>query len=756
MLKIVFCMSNLRTKLIAIVLILVSAEEAYAQLTLENIFLTDKYFAKQADDITFLHNQPLFAKLTTSSKKTVVSFYNNKNEKTQEWPLTSPAGYKATEWRNLIISNTDNYFMTGCNYEQLYRYSFLCNYFYGDKNGVLTALSDEKQLYPTFSPNDKKIAFIKNNNLFYKDIATNTEKQITNDGAWNKIINGKSDWVYEEELKLTRAYEWNAQSNKIAYLKFDESNVKEYQIPLYYDMQYPNYFIYKYPKVGEENSKVSVWVYDIESKKNKQILLTFSYEYIPRIYWNKTGDEIIVMLLNRHQDTLQLVGYNINSKRTRQLYLETDKAYVEIPETVLFLSDNSFMITSEKDGFNQIYHYDKDGKLLKQVTQSANWEKRTIIERKDTQEIIYHLEVTDVYGIDEKHKIVYFQANKNMSAERNLFSVNYETSQIKPLGATLVGEKYNGVSTARFSNDFSFYIKSFSNITTPPIISIHSLVDSSVTTIENNQYLIDSLLPIIPEKRIGSYMNTNGICNTYGIFPKNCFSADNNTKYPVFFYVYGGPGNEEVVNEWNSRSNNLFLYYLAQQGIHVVCIDPRGSGGKDAAFKKSTFLNLGKYETEDILDYAKYMKENFSNHIDTSRFGIYGWSYGGFLAADCLFEGKNVFKAAIAAAPVSNWSLYNDIYTERYMRTPKENSIGYTSFNPNVLAKKLNGNLLLIHGTADDNVHFQHSIQLINALNAANKTYQLYIYPDAEHGTTGKKMRHDLYTKIYLFLKDKL
>lgn len=758
-------MLNIRTKITALFLILSFYKTGYGQLTLENIFLTDKYIPVQTDDIQFLHTKPLFARLINTHSGGNISFYNSKNEKTDQLTLTTrdvSPNNKNISWRDLIISHSDKQFLLSCNCEQLYRRSFFCHYFTGDEKGMLTPLSDAPQIYPTFSPDDKYVAFVKGNNLFYKNIADGKEVQITKDGEWNKIINGKSDWVYEEELELTRAYAWNAKSDKIAYLKFDEQEVKEYSIPMYYDMQYPNYFNYKYPCVGEKNSTVSVWLYDVKSNKNRQIFLPFSYEYIPRIYWNASGDEIIAMLLNRHQDSLQLVGYNLKTKKTRQLYLETDKAYVDIPETVQFLSDNSFIISSEKDGFNHLYHYDKDGKLIRQITASDNWEKQLIIGKKDTLEIMYHLEVTDVYGIDEKHKTIYFQANKNISTERNLFSVNYETLQIKPLGETFVGKKYTGVNTARFSNDFSFYIKNFSNITTPPLISIHSLSDTSSIIIEDNQYLRDSLLPMLPEKRIGSYSNTEGAFNTYGIFPKNYFSSADTAKYPVFFYEYAGPGNEEVINKWNSGSSNLFLYYLAQQGIEVHCIDPRGSGGKGAAFKKQTFLNLGKYETEDILDYVKFMKDNSGNnanfafHIDTSRFGIFGWSYGGFMAANCLFAGNDVFKAAIAAAPVSNWNLYDDIYTEKYMRTPQENPTGYNSYNPTVLAKNLKGNLLLIHGTADDNVHFQHSIQLINALNAANKTYQLYIYPDAEHGTTGKKMRFDLYNKIYQFLKEKL
>lgn len=721
-------MPNVHTKTIAILFILCSFLRSFGQLTLENIFLTNKYSAKRADDILFLHQQAGIARLTTTLGMPAISLYNSKNEKTQEWNLTPPPSQMKKEWSNLTISNSDNLFLVGSDFERLYRYSFSCNYYFGDKSGAMKALSDGKQLYPSFSPDDRRIAFVKNNNLFYKDIASNTEIQITKDGEWNKIINGKSDWEYEEELKLTRAYEWNSQSDRIAYLKFDESEVKGYQIPLYYDMQYPNYFNYKYPKVGEENSKVSVWIYDLKSKKNKAIIFPYSYEYIPRIYWNASGDEIVAMLLNRHQDSLQLVGYNIKTKKTRLLYVETDKAYVEVPVTVKFLTDNSFIITSEKDGFNHLYHYDKDGKLLKQLTTG-------------------NFEVKAFYGADEKNKLIYFQSNEGNSIETAIFSLNYENLEKKRISVQ------NGSNKAIFSNDFSFYLHTFSDSKTPPQISLQQIHSDAKFPIESNAQLQDVLSGIPQKKFIQIPVDDNPLHSLNGwIIQPDTLSILR--KYPVLLYVYGGPGDQEVLNEW-TQTRDLFFNFLAEQGYIVACVDNRGTGGRGSEFKKCTFLNLGKLETEDQNRVAQYFA-SWEYYIDENRIGIYGWSYGGFLAANCLFEGNDVFKTAVAAAPVSNWNLYNNIYTERYMRTPQENPKGYNNYNPNVLSKNLKGNLLLIHGTADDNVHFQHSIQLINALNAANKTYQLYIFPDAEHGTTGKKMRYDLYHKIYLFLKEKL
>ena len=717
-------MANLHTKIVAMLVILLTCKTGNSQLTLESIFLSDKYNAVATDDIQFLHTKPFFARLIRVKNGDKIGIFNSKNELQNEWKIAASPEQNKQHWSNLIISNTDTYFLVNKNCEHLYRRSILCDYFLGDGNGKLTPLSDTKQLYPTFSPDDKKIAFIKNNNLYFKEISGNSEIQITKDGEWNQIINGKSDWVYEEELNLTRAYEWNAKSDKIAYLKFDETNVKEYQLPYYYDLQYPNYFKYKYPKVGEENSKVTVWLFDMKSKKNTQIVLPFSYEYIPRIYWNASGDEVIALLLNRHQDSLQLVGYNIKTKKTRQLYLETDKAYVEVPKTVQFLSDNSFLLTSEKDGFNHLYQYDKNGKLIKQLTNGS-------------------FEVKDLYGIDEQHKLIYFLSNENNETETVVYRLNYETLEKQKVSAQ------NGNNKASFSFDFSLFINSYSSASVPPQITIeHVNADTSIV-IEDNKQLTDSL-NTISNKEFIKIPSKDYPLNAWMIKPKN---LDTVQKYPLLVYVYGGPNNQEVLNEWSSKSN-LFFNFLAEQGYVVACVDNRGTGGRGSEFKKCTYLNLGKTETEDQLMVAEYLGK--LPYIDKKRIGIFGWSYGGFLAANCLLEGNDIFKVGIAAAPVSNWNLYSSIYTEKYMRTPLENPLGYHNSNLNLKAKKLTGNLLLMHGTADDNVHFQHSIEFINALNIANKTYQLYLYPDAEHGTTGKKMRFDLYTKIYLYLKEKL
>ena len=700
---------------------------AYCQLTLEDIFLTDKYSPKTYPNVAFLHRKPLFAKFVERSGGKNIGFFNSQNEQTEEWKLSSFVWNGVDterDWSGLEFSNSDNYFLLSRNCETLYRNASSCDFVLGNAKGILTDLSEGKQYFPTFSEDDKKIAFVKSNNLYYRDILRNTEVQITKDGEWNKIINGKSDWVYEEELGLTRAFEWNASGDKIAYLKFDETNVKESSLPMYFDLKYPNFFSYKYPKVGEENAKVSLWWYDTKSSKNHKVALPVTFEYIPRIYWNASGNEIVVMLLNRHQDSLQLVAYDSKTKRLKQLYLESDKAYVEVPNCVKFLSDNSFLITSEKDGHNHLYHYDKDGNFIRQLTKGD-------------------FEVTEVYGVDEKNKMIYYQSNEDNEIETAIYKISYEQLTKQRLS------HQEGINTANFSSDFSYYLHKFSNVYTPPQLALQQTDFVDRVLLENNEELAASQKNI-PRKEFIKIPIHNQLFNAWIIRPSN---PDTTKKYPLLMYVYGGPGDREVLNEWEKR-RDLFYNFLAEQGYVVACVENTGTGNKGSAFKKATYMHLGKLETSDQAAAANY----FSSlpYIDKDRIGIFGWSYGAYIAINALFEANDIFKTAIAVAPITNWSIYDNVYTERYMRTPGENPLGYYENNPVFAAHKLKGNLLLIHGMADDNVQVQHTIQLVNALNEAHKLYQLYLYPDKDHGISGKTSRYDLFTKIFRFIQEKL
>ncbi len=720
-------MLKLRIKFTLTALIFLSYGIAFSQLTLEDILLNNKYAVEQGEDVEFLHTEPLFARLTDSMLKKNISFYNCKNEKVKEIILSEYTIENVLEdhdWSGLQFSASDNIFLLNKNCERAYRRSAACNYFIGTKDKKLTPLTKDKVYFPDISEDEQKIAYVKEHNLFLKNLKNNREVQITQDGKWNYIINGKSDWVYEEELELTKAFIWNKPSNKIAYLKFNEEAVKEYSIPFYYDMQYPNTFTYKYPKVGEKNSTITAWYYDLKSKKNKQIVIPYSYEYIPRIYWNSSGEEMVLMLLNRHQDSLQLIGYNIKNKQFRVLYKEYSNTYIDIPKEIQFLSDNSFLLNSEQSGFNHLYHFDSNGQLIRQLT-TGNYE------------------ITNTYGVCEKQKLIYYQSNEENELETNIYSLNYETGDKQKLSLS------PGTNNAQFSNDFSFYMNTYSSAITPPQLSIVHTVSGNKTLLEDNKTAKEALLGSPKKEFFKVYINDYYL-NAWMIKPTD---FDSTRQYPLLVYVYGGPGNQAVLNDW-SRSNQLYFNYLAQQGYIIACVDNRGTGGRGEVFKKMTFLNLGKYETEDQINAAKYFST--LKYINKDRIGIYGSSYGGYMAALCLLEGNTVFKAAIVVAPVTDWSLYDNIYTERYMHTIEENPKGYQQFNPLSLAEKLTGNLLLIHGTADDNVHFQHSIFFTNALNDANKNYDFIIYPDANHGMGNKKNRYDMYLKMTEFLKRKL
>jgi dipeptidyl-peptidase-4 len=712
-------------KILALFIFFTIHKLGFSQLNLETIFLENKYAENKLEDIQFVHTKSQFAILKSSDKGKVINFYSTQNELQQTIYLSlfqKEAVINTDKLNNLQFSNLDKHFLVSNSCSQLYRYSKSCNYLIGNVSGKFTSLSDAAQFYPTFSPNDKYIAFVKGNDLFYKTIESNTETKITQDGEWNKIINGKSDWVYEEELELKRAYEWNNESNRIAYLKFDEKEVNDFTIPIYGEAQYPYHFSYKYPKVGTQNAKVSLWYFDLKTKKNTHIKIPFSYEYIPRIYWNK--NEVVAMLHNRHQDTLQLISYNLKTKHWKQLYLETSNQYIDIPTSIQFLTDKSFFILSENDGFNHIYHYDENGKHGLQITNG-------------------NFEVSKIYCIDEKLKTIYYQSNEGNEIESAIFSVNYETKVKTKLSVN------NGVNDAIFSKDASFFIHTFSSDTIPPSASIVQTSSKNNAVILSNNTL-QKLTSKIPKKEFLKLNINENELNAWMIKPNQ---FDSTKKYPLLMYVYGGPHSQEVKNKWPSTLE-LFFNFLAEQGYVVACVDNRGTNGKGSVFKKSTFLQLGKLETDDQTKAAIY----FGNlpFIDNNKMAIFGWSYGGFMAANCLFNSNTAFKTAIAVAPVTDWNLYDNVYTERYMRTPEENPKGYSQFNPISAAEKLKGNFMLVHGTADENVQLQHSLALIKALNDANKSYRFYIYPDGAHGIGNNKTRYDLYLKMFQYLNETL
>ena len=621
----------------------------------------------------------------------------------------------------ILIANSTN---------PIFRHSFTADYYlYDTTTKNISKVFDFQVQEPTFSPDGKKIAFARENNLYVYDIASKQITAITTDGKKNSVINGITDWVYEEEFAFVRAFDWSKDSKKVAYIRFDESQVPEFSMSIFKKDLYPTVETFKYPKAGEKNSEVSLHIYDVASKGSQKVNLSqYSDFYIARMQWTNDANVLSAQVLNRHQDNLDLLFVDGNSGATKVVLNEKDKAYVDVTDNLTFLKDNSFIWTSEKDGFNHIYLYDKTGKLKNQVTK-GNWE------------------ITNYYGFDEKSNTVFYQSVENGSINRDVYSINLNGKNKLRLSKT------TGTNAATFSPNFQYFINTFSSATQPTTYTLNEAkTGAQVQVIEKNEALATKLKGYnLPSKEFFVLKTAKGNeLNAWILKPKDFDPAK---KYPVFMYQYSGPGSQQVNNDWNSNDDYWFQM-LAQQGYIVACVDGRGTGFKGAAFKKVTQKELGKYEVEDQIDAAKVIG-NYP-YVDKNRIGIWGWSYGGFMASNCLLKGADVFKMAIAVAPVTNWRFYDSIYTERYMQTPQENASGYDENSPINHVNKLKGKYLLIHGSGDDNVHVQNSMQMIEALIQANKQFDSQIYPDKNHGIYGGKTRIQLYNKMTNFIKENL
>jgi len=644
-----------------------------------------------------------------------------------------------TKTQSILVNGIDSYtfssdemqLLIANNTNQIYRHSFTADYFlYNLATKELTKILENVQ-EPTFSPDGKKIAYVKENNIFIYDLASKISSQITIDGKKNTIINGITDWVYEEEFAFVRAFDWSKDSKKIAYIRFDESQVPEFSMSVFSKDLYPKIETFKYPKAGEKNSLVSLHLYNVESKTTKKVDLSqYNDFYIPRIEWTNDANILSAKILNRHQDNLDLLFVDGTTAATKVILNEKDKSYIDFvdKDNLTFLNDNSFIWTSEKDGFNHIYHYDKTGKLINQVTK-GNWE------------------VTEYYGLDEKSKAVFYQSTENGSINRDVYRISLDGKNKTRLSQN------TGTNGATFSPNFQFFINSFSTASQPTIFSLNdSKTGKQIQNIENNETLASKLKDYnLPQKEFFVLKTEKGNeLNAWIMKPKD---FDSSKKYPVFMYQYSGPGSQQVNNEWGSYDDYWFMM-LAQQGYIIACVDGRGTGYKGADFKKVTYKELGKYEVEDQIDAAKVIG-NYP-YVDKSRIGIWGWSYGGFMSSNCILKGNDVFKMAIAVAPVTNWRFYDSVYTERYMQTPQENPSGYDDNSPINFVSKLKGKYLLIHGSGDDNVHVQNSMQMMEALIQANKQFDSQIYPDKNHGIYGGKTRIQLFNKMTTFIQNNL
>ena len=625
------------------------------------------------------------------------------------------------------FSDDENQVLLATDEESIFRRSTLGKYFvFNPKTNETSLIADHKIQEPTFSPDGKKVAYGYNNNLYVKELASGKTTQITFDGEKNKIINGITDWVYEEEFGFVRAFEWNSASDKIAFIRFDETNVPEFSMDVYGKDLYQTQTVFKYPKAGEANAIVSLHVYDLNKNKAEEVKVGKDYNdfYIPRIKWTNDANVLSAQFMNRHQDELDLWMIDASKNKSFIAIAEKDKAYIDVTDNLTFLKDDSFIWTSEKDGYNHIYHYDKKGKLINQITK-GNWE------------------VTNYYGFDAKNDKIFYQSVENGSINRDVYAIDLNGTNKTRLTKT------NGTSNADFSADFSYFINSFSSATTPPEYTLNSSSTGDVVkSIKDNDVLAKKLSDYKTSQKEFSTIQVNGNdLNMWVIKPAN---FDATKEYPLFMFQYSGPGSQQVANRWNS-ANDYWYQVLAQKGYIIACVDGRGTGLKGAEFKKVTQKELGKYEVEDQIQAAKQL--GTLPYIDSSRIGIWGWSYGGFMSSNALFKGNDVFKMAIAVAPVTSWRFYDSIYTERYMTTPQENPSGYDDNSPINHVDKLKGDFLLIHGTGDDNVHVQNTMRMVEALIQADKQFEWMLYPDKNHGIYGGNTRLHLYKKMTNFIE---
>jgi dipeptidyl-peptidase-4 len=587
--------------------------------------------------------------------------------------------------------------------------------------------------YCTFSPDGSKVAYVRGNNLYFKDLATLTEVEITNTGKFNHIINGSTDWVYEEEFGFAQAFFWSPDSKKIAFYIFDESKVKEYNMQMWQGQKagYPNDYRFKYPKVGEDNSLVEIAIYHLDNKKVvKADIGTEKDQYIPRIKWTNDANTLSIRRLNRWQNNLDVLHADAQTGATKVILNEKSETYVDVEYTdhLTYLADGKhFIFASERTGFKHLYLYDMAGKLVRPIT-TGEWE------------------VTDFHGIDEKKKLVYFSSAEVSPLERHVYVIGFDGKGKKQLST----EK--GSNEPNFSADFKYYLNYHETASTPLTVTLHeSPSGKKLKTLEDNakaREVWGSYQISAPEFFSFKTEDATSL-NGYMIKPQN---FDASKKYPVLMFVYGGPGSQTVKDE--NLQNYFWHQMLAQKGYIIVSIDNRGTGARGTKFKHSTYLQLGKYEIQDQISGAKYL--GTLPFVDNARIGIWGWSYGGYMASLGITVGAEVFKTAIAVAPVTTWRFYDSIYTERYLRRPQDNASGYDDNSPINHVNKMKGNYFLIHGTGDDNVHFQNAVEMQDALIKANKQFTSFYYPNRNHGIYGGVTRLHLFKMMTDYLEKNL
>ncbi|MBU1717685.1 MAG: S9 family peptidase [Bacteroidetes bacterium] len=725
---------NHKIKMLFIAFLLViggfSTAQETKKMTLADVWMSPTFFPKYWQDITPLADGKHFLALEnifleeydfTSGKKTATWL------KTSELKLDG----KKLGIDEFELSPDEKKILFCDESDQIYRHSFKAFYYVYDRETkqVAPVSKNGKQQLAELSPvNNNQVCFVRDNNIFLSDLAAGTEKQITTDGKRNFILNGLPDWVYEEEFGFAKAWEWSPDGKKIAWIRFDESAVKEYSLTEYGEL-YPEQYVYKYPKAGEDNSIVSVWIYDLESGKAIQVDIgTETDIYIPRIKWTKDPNILSVTRLNRLQNKLEMLFADASTGKTNVFYTDENKSYIaESAYETEFLEGNKFIKFSERKGYDHLYLYSGDGKHLNAIT-SGNFE------------------VTELIGIDEKNGVVYYVSTEGSPMTRDVYSVKLDGTRKTKISV----EK--GTNEAVFSSDYKYYVLKYNSANTPLKVSLWKNGGKEITVLEDNATVAENMKAYgFSPVEFFTFQTSEGVdLSAYRILPPN---MDKTKKYPVLMYQYSGPGSQEVADAWGGP-NYVWHQFLAQQGYVIVCVDGRGTGFRGEEFRKCTYMQLGKFETIDQIESAKYLAT--LPFVDKDRIGIWGWSYGGYMAALCMTKGADVFKTGISVAPVTNWRQYDNIYTERFMRKPQDNAAGYDDNSPINFVKKMKGKYLIVHGTADDNVHPQNSWEFILALVNANKEFEMQMYPNKNHGIYGGYTRYHLFNRLTNYILENL
>ena len=710
-----------------------SSISAYEKMTLKDI--TDGQFAaQQIGGINPIKGTDLYAQLSQDNKQILQYSFKTGKQTAILFDVNNTQGEHIDKFDGYIMSPDGRHILIATKRQNVYRRSYKAVfYIYTVQSRKLERLSDGgPQQAPVWSPDGNQVAFVRDNNIFLvKLLYGNSESQVTKDGKMNEVINGIPDWVNEEEFGFNSALVFTADGSMLCWIKYDESKVKQYSLQLFKGRSpeltenaiYPGTYSYKYPKAGEENSRVSAWSYDIKSHRIQQLNIPLATDgYMPRIVSTVDPDKIVIYTMNRHQDVLNLYSVNPRSTISHLLIKESVPKYVkEEAMANIRLTKDFILFPSDRDGYMHLYLYNSNGTLKRKIGDG-------------------NFDITDVYGIDESTGDVYYQAASLSAHDRQVY-VCHANGKSERL------THQEGWNSAIFSGDFQYFINIWSDYNTPYVYTTCRNNGKIIATNVDNHDLKSKIQRYGWTKReTFSFITSDGVrLDGWMVKPAN---FDTSKKYPVIMYQYSGPGSQQVVNSWSAGSmgqGGAFDQYLAQQGFIVVCVDGRGTGGRGADFEKSTYLRLGDLESKDQVETASYLAT--LPYVDKDNIGIWGWSFGGFNTLMSMSNGKPIFKAGVAVASPTDWRFYDTVYTERYMRTPKENPQGY-DVNPIQRANNLSGALLICHGMADDNVHPQNAFEYSEALVQADKDFKEIYYTNRNHSIFGGNTRNHLLRQI--------